>query len=686
MRVAAARSEDRQRNRKTLSDIIIGPPRNLRDPGVFHSLSLVAFLAWVGLGSDGLSSSCYGPEEAFLALGTHQYLAVFLAMLMALTVFVISASYSQTIDEFPTGGGGYLVATRLLGKYPGLVSGSALIVDYVLTVAISIASGADAIFSFLPAAWLPYKFWLALAVVILMVAMNLRGLKESVLALLPIFISFVVIHAALVVYAFLSRASALPVIAHDAVSQARQGVDMLGVVGLGIVFFRAYSMGAGTYTGIEAVSNGLPILREPRTVTGKRTMLYMAVSLAAIAGGILVAYLLAGVEPIKGKTLNAVLFERLTMDWSVAGISMQVPIVTFALITEGALLFVAAQTGFVGGPQVLATMATDRWVPRRFANLSERLVTDDGVVAMGLAAFLVLVGTHARVGVLVVLYAINVFVTFTLSQLGMSVLWWQKRRTEPLWLRKLLVNGTGCISTALILMLTVTLKFHEGGWVTVAITAAVIGACYLVRRHYERVAKAVEQVEVDILPTLYQSEARKPPPRIASAPTAVLLVNGFNGLGLATLMKLPQLFEHQFANVVFVSVGEADSALLKGHQEVLELERKIGEDLLEYCNLARNLGFHAEFKAGIGSDIVKELRLLCLEVATEFPRAVFFAGQLVLGRELDGFFTRFLHNHTALELLRWLQQLDLSLVILPVRVSRDADEEPRLPRRKLAMV
>src|SRR3984893_18797193 len=163
--------------KRTLSDVLIGPPRDVRDPEIFHSLSLVAFLAWVGLGSDGLSSSCYGPEEAFLALGTHQYLAVFLALLMALTVFVISASYSQTIDRFPAGGGGYLVATKLLGTYSGLVSGCALIVDYVLTIAISIASGADAIFSFLPPTWLPAKFFVAIAVVILMVAMNLRGVK-----------------------------------------------------------------------------------------------------------------------------------------------------------------------------------------------------------------------------------------------------------------------------------------------------------------------------------------------------------------------------------------------------------------------------------------------------------------------------------------------------------------------------
>src|SRR3981081_2140515 len=323
--------------RRTLSDVLIGPARDVKDPAIFHSISLVAFLAWVGLGSDGLSSSCYGPEEAFLALGTHQYLAVFLALLMALTVFIISASYAQTIDQFPTGGGGYLVATKLLGEYPGLVSGCALIVDYVLTIAISIASGADAIFSFLPVSWLPYKFWLAVFVVVGLVAMNLRGVKESILALLPIFLAFVVLHSILVGYAFFSRASELPVIARDAVQQVRQGFDALGVIGLAIVFFKAYSMGAGTYTGIEAVSNGLPILREPRTVTGKRTMLYMALSLALIAGGILVGYLLFNVAPVKGQTLNAVLFERVAGNWQLFGLPIGVPIVTFTLITEGAL-------------------------------------------------------------------------------------------------------------------------------------------------------------------------------------------------------------------------------------------------------------------------------------------------------------------------------------------------------------
>src|SRR6202158_3933709 len=545
--------------KRTLTDLFIGPPRDVRDPGIFHSLSLVAFLAWVGLGSDGLSSSCYGPEEAFLALGHDQYLAVFLAVMTALTVFIISASYSQTIDLFPSGGGGYLVATKLLGPYPGLVSGCALVIDYVLTISISIASGADAIFSFLPTHWHWLRFWVCLFVVLVMVGMNLRGIKESVLSLLPIFLAFVVMHFWLVGYALLIRSPELPTITRDAINQVHTGISTVGALGLAIIFFRAYSMGAGTYTGIEAVSNGLPILREPRTVSGKRTMLYMALSLAFIAGGILIAYLLAGVEPKFGKTLNAVLFENLTANWRIAGLSISMPIVTLTLLTEGALLFVAAQTGFVGGPQVLATMALDRWVPRRFSNLSERLVTQDGVLAMGVAALLVLLGTHARVRVLVILYAINVFVTFTLSQLGMSALWWRERRIEPQWLRKFMINGIGCIFTAGILALTVTLKFDQGGWVTLLMTGAVIAACCVVRNHYERVARGIEQLEADILPQLFGAAANEPGPRHANAPTAVLLVNGFSGLGLATLTSLAQLFENQFRNVVFVSVGEIDA-------------------------------------------------------------------------------------------------------------------------------
>jgi len=670
------------KERRTLANVLIGPPRDVHDPGIFHTLSLVAFLAWVGLGSDGLSSSCYGPEEAFLALGHDQYLAVFLALMMALTVFVISASYTQTIELFPSGGGGYLVATRLLGPFPGLLSGSALVIDYVLTISISIASGADAIFSFMPPDWAFLKFWVCILVVILLVGMNLRGLKESVLSLLPIFIGFIVMHAWLVGYGLLHRATELPAITHDAVSQAKSGMHSLGFFVLAIIFFRAYSLGGGTYTGIEAVSNGLPILREPRTQTGKRTMLYMALSLAFVASGILLGYLMYQVEPARGQTLNAVLFQRIAGGWTLFGLPIGTPIITFTLITEGALLFVAAQTGFVDGPRVLATMASDRWLPRRFTNLSARLVTADGVLAMGLAAAATLIGTEARVGVLVVLYAINVFITFTLSQLGMSVHWWQARRSEPKWVRKLAINGIGCFFTAAILFLTLTLKFDEGGWVTVVMTSGLVITCYLVKRHYVQVGKAIAQLEADILPQIYTAKGREPSTFDPEAPTALLLVNGFNGLGLATLVQIQKLFHAQFRNVVFVSVGEVDASLLKGPEDVKRLEKELGDDLQEYCQLASDLGFHPEIRISVGADVVAELRKLCLAAAREFPNLVYFAGKLIFTDELEGFVSRFLHNHTAVDLQAWLQLHGLSLVILPVRVT--SPEERRRLREEMS--
>jgi hypothetical protein len=303
-----------------------------------------------------------------------------------------------------------------------------------------------------------------------------------------------------------------------------------------------------------------------------------------------------------------------------------------------------------------------------------------------LAAVLVLAGTRARVGVLVVLYAINVFVTFTLSQLGMSVLWWRDRAKNPAWMRRLAVNGIGCIFTALILTLTVGLKFHEGGWVTIAITSAVIAGCAYVRRHYDLVAKAVAQLEADVLPEIYSAAVREPAQRDPQAPTAVMLVNGFNGLGLATLTKIARLFRGEFRNMVFVSVGEVDSALLRGPEEVQQLEQSIADDVLEYCSLANSLGFHAELRTGLGADVVSELHRLCLDVVHEFPNAVFFAGQLVFSDELDGYFSRFLHNHTALDLLRWLQLRGLSLVILPVRVAltSNAAESRRLAAQVIA--
>ena len=277
---------------RRIKHFILGGKHDIHDTSIFHRLSLIAFFAWIGLGADGLSSSCYGPEEAFIALQGHTHLSVFIALMTAGTIFVIAASYSQIIELFPTGGGGYLVASKLLSPKAGMVSGSALLIDYVLTITISVASGADALFSFLPPSWLPYKLTFAMGGVLILTVMNMRGVKESVLPLVPVFLTFVVTHIFIIGYAIVMNAGNFgEVISATRVDVAKTQSE-LGLGGMIFLLLRAYSMGAGTYTGIEAVSNGLPILRDPKVKTGKRTMRYMAVSLAVVVMGLMIAYVL----------------------------------------------------------------------------------------------------------------------------------------------------------------------------------------------------------------------------------------------------------------------------------------------------------------------------------------------------------------------------------------------------------
>jgi len=258
--------------RPTLSRLrrwVIGQARSPQDPRIFHNLSLIAFFAWVGLGSDGLSSSCYGPPEAFLTLGRHHFLGLFVALGSVITIFIVSSSYSQIIELFPTGGGGYLEASKLLSPTVGMISGSALIVDYVLTITLSVGSGADALFSFLPPEWYGFRLPFAVAGVLLLVVLNLRGVKESVVPLVPIFLALIVTHAVAILYALLSHAGHLSDVAHGTVADVGSTSAELGTFGMVLLILKAYSMGAGTYMGIEAVSNGLPILREPRVRTGE---------------------------------------------------------------------------------------------------------------------------------------------------------------------------------------------------------------------------------------------------------------------------------------------------------------------------------------------------------------------------------------------------------------------------------
>jgi amino acid transporter len=646
---------------RRLRRIVIGKARSVSDPEIFRHTTLIAFLAWVGLGADGLSSSAYGPEEAYKALGPHSHLAIILTAMTALTIAVISTAYANLIEYFPGGGGGYLVATKLLGNRIGVVSGCALLVDYMLTITVSIASGCDQIFSFLPASSAHYKIWMEVAVIAFLVILNLRGVKESVNFLAPIFVAFLIMHVILIVYAIGTRFGAMPQIFSDAHRDFRATASSMGWIPLLLLILRAYSMGGGTYTGIEAVSNGVSMLREPRVQTAKKTMGLMAISLAFTAGGIMFAYLLTNSHPIAGKTMNAVLLQNLFGGWRLG-----TWIVIFTLLTEAALLFVAAQAGFLDGPRILSNMAIDSWMPHRFSQLSDRLVTQDGIFMMGLAGLAALLYTRGEVTTLVVMYSINVFITFSLSLLGMSKHWIQERHRERKWKSRLAIHGIGFVMCVSILLVTIFEKFRQGGWITVVITGVLIAIAFSIHKHYERVRAGMRSLD-EVLTSLPPAAGAQAPKQLdIKAPTAVIMVKSFSGFGVHEVLSIHRLFPGMFKNFIFVSAAVVDSGTFKGSQEIERLEAETRANLDKYVEWARSQGMVADYRIAMGTEAVASVTEVCQQIAEEYPRAIFFMGKLIFRDEK--WYYRLLHNETPNAIQRRLQFDGLQAIVLPIRV------------------
>ncbi len=659
-------AEDTPALHDRIKTLLIGKPRDLADKSVFHSVSLVAFLAWVGLGADGLSSSCYGPSEAFHSLTQqYSYLAIFLALAIAGTVLIISACYSHLIEEFPSGGGGYLVASKLLGRWVGSIAGSALLVDYVLTITVSIAAAGDALFGLLGPSWMAWKVPAEYAAILFLIVLNLRGVKESIQVLLPIFVLFLVTHMVLIGGAILMHLGDTGRLATQIGSQLQTGIAEVGVVALLGRLMHAYSLSAGTYTGIEAVSNSMQVMREPRVETAQRTMRYMAISLALAAGGLIVAYLLLGITRGGTKTMNQLLTEAFISDLGFGSSSIGTMFLLATLLSEGALLVVAAQAGFIGGPRALANMAQDSWMPHWFANLSERLATHNGVLLMGLAALAALAYTHGDTSVLLTMYAINVFVTFSLSMLGMCRHWWRLRRRNPLWRRRLSLFVTGTVLCVGILLVTVWTKFNEGAWRTIVVTGSLVAICFFVNRYYRTVGVKLRKLDKTLgqLVTTGEPNLAEPDP---AAPTAIVLVGNYSGLGIHTMLNAIRFAPDYFHNFVFLSVGVMDSGNFKGSAGLEELREHTADSLSKYLDLGQRLGMPSTSFMAIGTDPVDDLEQLCLTVARKYPKSVVFAGQLVFQK--DTWLHRLLHNQTAYSLQRRLQWAGLPMVILPTRV------------------
>jgi hypothetical protein len=549
----------------------------------------------------------------------------------------------------------------MLGEGAGVVSGSALIVDYVLTIAVSITSCVDALFSYVPAGFARFKVAAASVLIVVLVILNIRGVRESILILAPIFAAFVVSHLLLLGYGIGSHLDEIGPVAAGVRGDFAQDLSTIGGIGILLVLLRAYSLGGGTYTGIEAVSNGLQIMRDPKVRTGKRTMLYMATSLAVTAAGLFLCYLLLEVRPVAGRTLNSVLADSLFGGWPFGH-----AVAVLTILSEGALLLVAAQTGFIDAPRVMANMAVDSWLPHRFASLSDRLTMRNGIVLIGIAALALLLYTGGSISALVVMYSINVFVTFSLSQFAMARFFVRNRFKEAQWGKHLAIHATGLVLCLTILSITLVEKFTEGGWLTVVITSLLIALCYLIKRHYLKVNLQLQGLDA-IVAQLPTSGPMNTQPVDPKEMTAIQLVSSFNGVGVHTLFSIIRSFPGLYKNFVFVSVALIDQGAFKGEEGLADLKKYTERSLRRYVELARRLGFPAESRMAVGTDVVDSATQLCLEVSRAFPHSTVFSGQLSF--RLEKVYHRLLHNEVAFAIQRRLQWSGITNVILPVRLD-----------------
>lgn len=288
----------------------------------------------------------------------------------------------------------------------------------------------------------------------------------------------------------------------------------------------------------------------------------------------------------------------------------------------------------------------------------------NGVLLMGGAALAMLFYTRGNIHILVVMYSINVFLTFTLSQLGMWRFWWPRRGPRRGY--HIFIHGLALVMCASILAITLFEKFGHGGWVTVVITSLFVMLCLWVRRHYDSIRAGLRQLD-DILTTLPASGPPNTQPLNPNVPTAVILVSGFNGLGVHTVLSTLRFFPGLYKQFIFVSIAVVDSGHFKGREEISALQKQTDEDVEKYVNLTRRLGFPAEGVTDIGIEVVAEATEVCERVAKQYPKATIISGKLVFRQER--MFNRLLHNETPTLIQRRLQWLGVPMVVLPIRAN-----------------
>jgi hypothetical protein len=550
----------------------------------------------------------------------------------------------------------------MLSPTAGMIAGAALIVSAVLMIALSLAAAADAVFSLLPPAWARFKVPFASSAVLVLALVNARGMKDFRSVAVPVLAVFFATHIAVIVSVLVQPGSG------DALAAAATGRSWtgLGTVATLVLVAGAYGMSAGIYTGLEALGS-LPVPGGPSAQAAPRTIGITATALAALVLGLTTAYILAPVLPQPGRTLNSVLIGAASRDWGLAGRAF----VVVSLLSEAGLLLLAAQAGFLKGPKVLSLMALDRWVPTKLAMPSDRFVTRNALALMSLSALAAIMMTNGTVFSLVVLYGIAVFTTAVLAQLGLVLHWFRVRASEQKWLTELLISAFGLLLAIVILVSLLTGTFGSGGWVALLLIGGTAGATLFTRRHYRRTLQLLGRLD-ELVQAAGPSGGAADPAKIVKydprGKTAILLVNGFNGLGLHTLFNVMRLFGSVFRNFVFVQVGVLDGNTLQGSEVAARRQAEVNRDLERYVRYMQDHGYYAAGRAAFGLDVVDEIVRLTPEILERFPNAVLFGGQLVFPR--TGFLSGLFHNYTIFSIQRrfYDQGIPIPVVVLPIRV------------------
>jgi amino acid transporter len=453
---------------------LLGPP--LRSTAVARE-RMRKLVALPVLSADALSSVAYGPEAmlAVLVLAGSAGLgySLPLAAAIAFLMLAVGVSYRQTIRAYPHGGGSYIVATDNLGRVPGLVAAAGLMTDYILTVAVSVASGLAAVTSAIPSL-APGKAPIGAGVIAVLLAGNLRGVRQAGAMFAAPTYAFILAMFALVVAGV-----------GDAAARGFQPLPpprLSATEGVGVVLLlRAFSSGSTAMTGIEAVSNAVPAFRPVEWRNARATLTWMIGLLIALFAGIVVLVKLDGVVPNARQTVLSQLAHRSFGSGA---------LYAFTQAATAAILLLAANTSYNDFPRVLFLLARSFHAPRLFLRLGDRLAFSNGIIALSLIATAIYVVFGGDTEALIPLYAVGVFLAFTLSQAGMVVHWW-RRREDPLWRRSLLFNAGGAALSAIVFITAALTKFTAGAWVAVLTVGLLVVVALRIRRHYDVVAEAV---------------------------------------------------------------------------------------------------------------------------------------------------------------------------------------------------